>query len=53
MESQHKQFMQENMQKIFMKQVCALNIEAMNLFNPSSVDGQNFSQMEDQLKAIT
>ena len=30
--------MQENLQKAFMRGVCALNFEAMNILNPNETD---------------
>lgn len=34
-EQRHKTMMQENLKKAFMRGVCALNFEAMNILNPS------------------
>lgn len=33
--------MQENLKKVFMRSVCALNFEAMNILDPAE---QNFAQ---------
>jgi hypothetical protein len=35
-ETRNRQIMQDNLKKAFMRGVCALNFEAMNVLNPNS-----------------
>ena len=35
MMNRHKHMMQENLKKVFMRSVCALNFEAMNILDPN------------------
>jgi len=46
--NRHKHMMQENLKKVFMRSVCALNFEAMTILDPAE---QNFAQqkMEQEL----
>lgn len=41
--------MQENLKKAFMRGVCALNFEAMNILHPSDAAGQIEKEMERQM----
>lgn len=41
MMNRNKHIMQENLKKVFMRSVCALNFEAMNILDPAE---QNFAQ---------
>ena len=45
-----KGFMQENLKKAFMRSVCALNFEAMNILDPNAKD---FSQGQLQQKQFS
>lgn len=47
-ENEHrtKAMMQENLKKVFMRGVCALNFEAMNLLNPSDTNYQQQIERE-------
>ena len=47
-ENRNKQSMQENLKKAFMRGVCALNFEAMNILNPADVGYQ--SQVEREME---
>ena len=38
MENKNKHAMQENLKKAFMRGVCALNFEAMNILNPNDMN---------------
>lgn len=38
-EERHRVQLQENLKRVFMRGVCALNFEAMTLLNPSTADG--------------
>ena len=40
-QNRNKHMMQENLKKVFMRSVCALNFEAMNILDPNE---QNFAQ---------
>jgi hypothetical protein len=40
MENKNKLMMQENLKKAFMRGVCALNFEAMNILNPNDMNYQ-------------
>lgn len=40
-ENRNKAMMQENLKKAFMRGVCALNFEAMNILNPNDMSMQN------------
>ena len=41
--------MQDNLKKAFMRGVCALNFEAMNILHPSDAAGQIEREMERQM----
>ena len=42
--------MQESLKKAFMRGVCALNFEAMNILTPSEQDkGSHLNQMEQEM----
>ena len=41
--------MQDNLKKAFMRGVCALNFEAMNILHPSDAAGQIEKEMERQM----
>ncbi len=46
MENKNKQAMQENLKKAFMRGVCALNFEAMNILNPNDMNYQQQIERE-------
>ena len=50
-ESEHrtKAMMQEQLKKVFMRGVCALNFEAMNILHPSEQQTQMEREMERQV----
>ena len=43
--NRNKHMMQENLKKVFMRSVCALNFEAMSILDPAE---QNFAQQKMQ-----
>eukprot|EP00347_Sterkiella_histriomuscorum_P014474 403360737 len=51
-ENKNKAMMQENLKKAFMRGVCALNFEAMNILNPNDIgfQGQIEKEMEKQVQ---
>lgn len=48
-EQRNKMLIQENLKKAFMRGVCALNFEAMNILHPSDAAGQIEKEMERQM----
>lgn len=52
-EQRHKAMMQENLKKAFMRGVCALNFEAMNILNPSDQNYQQQIEREMEKQVIS
>jgi centrosomal protein POC5 len=48
-EQRNRSLMQDNLKKAFMRGVCALNFEAMNILHPSDAAGQIEREMERQM----
>jgi centrosomal protein POC5 len=47
--NRNKHFMQENLKKVFMRSVCALNFEAMSILDPAEQQNAQ-AQMQRELE---